>query len=188
MEFQKEFGCEQDILDTDECVTIEPALTHIRRRIKGGVLTRSDETGDCYQFCNELIRILASGRCKLMTNVKVGRLLGLGQRIVGVETNRGAMEADAYVVAAGIGSQLFFDPSVSIRLLVPLKGYSLTIPLDRSGKAPKLSVTDHEHKIVYAPFGRELRVAGIAELGAADARISTRALGEATQGSPSDIP
>jgi D-amino-acid dehydrogenase len=48
----------------------------------------------------------------------------------------------------------------------PLKGYSLTLPVN--GAAPAVSVTDFKRKVVYAPLaapaGRQLRVAGMADI------------------------
>jgi D-amino-acid dehydrogenase len=47
----------------------------------------------------------------------------------------------------------------------PLRGYSITARLRPGGNhAPVRSITDAAHKIVYAPMGESLRVAGFAEL------------------------
>lgn len=46
----------------------------------------------------------------------------------------------------------------------PLKGYSLTYHLATQSIAPKISVTDFAHKVVYARLGNRLRVAGMADL------------------------
>ena len=50
--------------------------------------------------------------------------------------------------------------------LYPLKGYSLTAPLD-GGRvaAPRISITDYERKVVYARLGERLRIAGMADIG-----------------------
>ena len=48
--------------------------------------------------------------------------------------------------------------------IYPLKGYSITIkPLD--GELPRASITDTRRKVVFAPLGKRVRVAGFVEIG-----------------------
>ena len=41
----------------------------------------------------------------------------------------------------------------------PLKGYSLTLPIEQAAGAPMVSITDYERKVVYARLGERLRIA-----------------------------
>jgi D-amino-acid dehydrogenase len=55
--------------------------------------------------------------------------------------------------------------SVGISIPVyPLKGYSITIPLEAGDAAPTVSLTDDSHKLVFSRLGERLRIAGTAEL------------------------
>jgi D-amino-acid dehydrogenase len=72
--------------------------------------------------------------------------------------------ADAYVVALGSYSPLALMPlGISIPVY-PLKGYSITVPLEADDEAPTVSLSDVEHKLVFSRLGDRLRVAGTAEM------------------------
>jgi D-amino-acid dehydrogenase len=53
----------------------------------------------------------------------------------------------------------------------PLKGYSITVPLAPGQRGPRVSITDTRRKVVFAPLGGAVRVAGFVELAGHDARI-----------------
>lgn len=179
LDYQASLGCEQEALSAAECVALEPALENMRARLTGGILTRSEDAGDCYRFCTGLdaaIRTRFPGRLNLQLNTEVCRLLRWKDRIVGVESDKGVLEADAYVLALGTMSPWLVRP-LGIRLpIYPLKGYSLTLPVGPDCLAPRISITDYQRKIVYAPIGNELRVAGMADLAGYNARIDERRL------------
>ena len=166
MDFMGTLGAEQRALDPAQCVEIEPALEMMAPRIAGAIYTPSEDAGDCYRFCNELQRIMTSGANPVTYRfgVEVERLLPWGGRLMGVETNHGVFEADAYVLALGTNAPYLTRP-LGIRIPVyPLKGYSLTLPVVDDRGAPKISITDYKRKVVYARLGDELRVAGMADL------------------------
>ena len=74
------------------------------------------------------------------------------------------ISADAYVVALGSYSPLLLRPlGISIPVY-PLKGYSITVPLEPGDEAPTVSLTDDSYKLVYSRLGDRLRVAGTAEV------------------------
>jgi D-amino-acid dehydrogenase len=54
----------------------------------------------------------------------------------------------------------------------PVKGYSITLPLDPGDRAPQVSLTDHSRKIVFSRLGNRLRVAGTAELNGYNTEIN----------------
>lgn len=166
MDFMGTLGAEQRALDPAQCVEIEPALEMMAPRIAGAIYTPSEDAGDCYKFCNELQRIMTSGANPVTYRfgVEVERLLPWRGRLMGVETNQGVFEADAYVLALGTNAPYLTRP-LGIRIPVyPLKGYSLTLPVVDDRGAPKISITDYKRKVVYARLGDELRVAGMADL------------------------
>jgi D-amino-acid dehydrogenase len=171
VEYQASLGSEQEALDADACVALEPALAAMRRRLVGGIHTPSEDAGDCYAFCLGLERILRAGGASFLLNTEIRRLLRLRDRIIGVETSAGVLEADRYVLALGAASPWLVRP-LGLRLpIYPLKGYSLTLPVGPAQRAPRISITDFKKKIVYARLGDELRVAGMADLAGDDATI-----------------
>ena len=173
MEYQRSLGAEQRALDPKECVAIEPALEHIAPRMAGAIYTPSEDVGDTYKFCNELKRLMESGPNPVAVrfNVEVERLLPWRDRLMGVETNQGVLEADHYVLALGTNAPYLLKP-LGIRVPVyPLKGYSLTLPVTDDRGAPRISVTDFKRKVVYARIGDDLRVAGMADLSGKRAEI-----------------
>lgn len=171
LDYQASFGSEQEALDADACVALEPALASLRARLVGGIYTPSEDAGDCYAFCLGLERILRAGGAMFLLNTEIHRLLRLRGRIIGVETTAGVLEADRYVLALGATSPWLARPLGVHLPIYPLKGYSLTLPVGPAHVAPRISVTDFKKKIVYARLGDELRVAGMADLAGHDTTI-----------------
>ncbi len=181
LDYQASLGCEQQALDRDACVALEPALAGIRSKIAGAIHTPSEEVADCHRFCLALAQLL---RERPGVTLRFGTgVLGIereGDRVTGVRTGSGLERADAVVVAGGIGSVALLRPLGLRAPLWPLKGYSITVPLADGASAPHISITDFARKIVYARIGNTLRVAGMADLVRASnaidpARIATLA-------------
>ncbi|HYG84946.1 MAG TPA: D-amino acid dehydrogenase [Azospirillum sp.] len=173
LEFQRTLGCEQELLDTDGCLAVEPALEHIRDRLTGGVFTRSDSAGDCRTFCEELAERIRrrSPASEFRFDTAIERFALEGRRIRGVRTGAGLVEADAVVLALGSGSRRLARTAGFDLPIYPLKGYSITVPAANDSGTPRVSVTDSAHKIVYARLGPMLRAAGIADLAGHDDAI-----------------
>lgn len=173
MAFQASLGCEQQALDANETVALEPALEAMKPRICGAIYTPSEDAGDCWKFCNELKRLMTTGPNPVTYrfNVEVQRLLPMSGRLMGVETSLGVVEADAYVLALGTNAPSLMAPLGARLPIYPLKGYSLSLPIADEEGAPRISVTDFKRKVVYARIGDELRVAGMADLSGRQCRI-----------------
>ena len=166
MDYQKSLGCEQQALDRDGCVALEPALKHIASSIAGGIYTQSEDAGDCYRFCTSLERVIraAPNPVRFEFNTHVTGFVRTGNRISAVQTSRHALEADCFVVALGAHSVFLLWPLGIDAPIYPLKGYILTLPVANAAAAPFVSITDHKRKVVYARLGDELRVAGMADI------------------------
>jgi D-amino-acid dehydrogenase len=169
-DYQRQFGCEQDALDRNACIRLEPALgdesSDLHRRMVGGIFTPSEEVGDCYRFCSGLEARLRAMGVTFRFDTPVERLVGNGQHVSAIRTRHGDLGADAYVVALGCESSFLTKP-LGIHLpIYPLKGYSLT--LSAGTGAPQVNVTDFKRKVVYAPLNdgdaRVVRVAGMADI------------------------
>jgi D-amino-acid dehydrogenase len=166
LDYQRSLGCEQQALDTRECVQKEPALAHLAGQLQGGIFTPSEDSGDCYQFCVEMSRLLQARGVEFRLGTKVTALRRAhgGARRVEAVANDKVIDADQIVLAAGAASAALLKP-LGVRVpLYPLKGYSLTTQVDTHGNAPHISITDFERKIVYARLGDRLRIAGMADV------------------------
>jgi len=80
-----------------------------------------------------------------------------------LESGGQLLPVDNLVIAAGHRSAALGLPGVRMPLY-PLKGYSLTAPIGVRHRAPELSITDYDRKIVYARIGEQWRVAAMVDI------------------------
>lgn len=165
----RELGCERRVIDRDEVLRIEPAMASIAQRIVGATYTSEDESGDVHAFSTSLAAHAAGAGVRFRHGVRVQALHANGGEIEGVEVadEMGGYEtlrADAYVVALGCHSAALLRTAGIDVPVYPAKGYSATLPITDESKAPTVSLTDDEYKLVFSRLGDRLRVAGTAEL------------------------
>jgi D-amino-acid dehydrogenase len=164
----REIGCERRVIDADEVVRLEPALAASRARIAGATYTSADESGDVHLFTTRLAALCAARGVQFRYGVRIQRLLAEGGAMRGVEISdeEGAYRierADAYVLALGSYSREIAR-GVGVPLdIYPVKGYSATLPILAPERAPSVSLTDDEFKLVFSRLGNRLRIAGTAE-------------------------
>ncbi|WP_109479562.1 D-amino acid dehydrogenase [Paraburkholderia sp. C35] len=176
MELLVAAGSDQRALDAHACVALEPALARAQPMLAGGIHTPSEEAGDCHRFGVALADALQQRYgVTIRYETPVLELVTEGKRIVAARTVKGDIEADAFVVALGLGSVPLLD-ALGVRLPVyPLTGYSLTIDNAVPRDTPRVSVTDLHRKVVFAPLGGRLRIAGMVEIaGLSDAQRAPR--------------
>lgn len=164
IEVLKRYGVAYRLLDRDGCIGHEPALAAVSTKFVGGLLLPGDETGDCFKFTQNLAALAAARGVRFHYGTRIVRLLKAGQRIDGVATDAGTLQADAYLVALGSHSPLLLKP-VGLRIRVyPVKGYSITVPITDARGAPESTVMDETHKVAVTRLGDRIRVGGTAEL------------------------
>jgi D-amino-acid dehydrogenase len=164
-------GVPVQALDRAGCLAHEPALEQTRAPIAGGMYFPADESGDCRAFTRALAARAAADGVRFLASTTVERLIASGDRVDTVVTSGGRLSADHYVAACGSYTPPLLRP-IGIRLPVyPVKGYSLTIPIDDARAAPLATVTDETYKVVVTRLGGRLRVAGTAELAGYDLRL-----------------
>lgn len=169
----RELGCDRRSIDADEAVRIEPALAALRGRIVGADYCAEDESGDAARFTEALARAAERRGARFVFDTQITRLVREGGRVCGAEAIGGdgryrVLRADAVVVALGAHSRALLAP-LGIRLpLYPAKGYSATYDVVDDARAPTVSLTDDEYKLVFSRLGARLRVAGTAELNGYD--------------------
>jgi D-amino-acid dehydrogenase len=165
-------GGPEQALSPQDCVALEPALAHSDAQLAGGIFTPGEAVADCQQLCLQLAQRLQrhGGFAGLVRAEAQGFVLGQG-RVQALRTSAGEIVADDYVLAAGLQSR-GLGKSAGLNLpIYPLKGYSLTAPIGPQHRAPEVSVTDFERKVLYARIGDQLRVAAMVDLVGDDARI-----------------
>lgn len=150
-------------LTPEACAALEPALTPRHDSIAGGLHFPEDESGDAHIFTQELAR-----RCR-----ELGVVFRFGEtvqaieteagRVTGVQTDRGRLTAERYVLALGSASPALARP-LGIRLpIYPVKGYSMTLSVEGWNGAPRMPILDDDRKMGIVRLGDRLRLAGTAE-------------------------
>jgi D-amino-acid dehydrogenase len=168
---------EMQVKTAEECIELEPALRHAADNIVGGTYFPADESGDAHLFTQGLARLAAAKGVRFLYGRSLKRLEAAGGRITSAvlaDAHGGddPVSADVYVVALGSYSAPALRPlGISIPVY-PLKGYSITIPLEEGDEAPTLSITDESYKLVFSRLGARFRVAGTAELNGYDTSLN----------------
>ncbi|ARO14684.1 D-amino-acid dehydrogenase [Ketogulonicigenium robustum] len=157
-------GVPFEMLDAAGCVRLEPGLAASQDKIVAGLYLPGDETGDCFIFTNNLAQMAAARGVTFHNGVTINRLMHDGGKITGVETSTGVMTADAYVVAMGSYSPFIVKPLGMKLPVYPMKGYSITAPIQNYDRAPESTVMDEAHKIAITRLGDRIRVGGMAEI------------------------
>ena len=168
----------QQICSTEECIALEPALENYRARFAGGVWTESECVVDAYKTCCALENDIIKLGGQFLFNTEVKKLVQQAGKITKIITNQGELDADAIVVANAHAALDLLRPLKIDVPLYPLKGYSITLPKSVLKHAPIRSITDAKRKIVFAPIGNAIRVAGMAELMGENLEIKQKRINE----------
>jgi D-amino-acid dehydrogenase len=149
-------------LDPAEAVRLEPLLEETRGEFVGALYFPADESGDAWLFCRALRARLEARGVRIDVATTVSALRVTAGRTVGVETAGGFVPGAQVVVAAGPWSTALLG-ACGVRVQVrPVKGYSLSIPLDPA-RGPRRALADDSLHAVMTPLGATLRLAGTAE-------------------------
>lgn len=161
-EIKSRRGIETRALGPKECWQVEPKIAAYFQDIVGGIFAPDDHVGDARRFTNALAQICVD---QYGADIRLGQnVLGLAIEegaVAGVRTGDGVFAADKVVVCMGNASAKFLKPYNIPLLIEPFKGYSFTIPA--SDNAPSVSLTDADHKLVFARLHNEIRIAGLAD-------------------------
>ena len=164
IEILRRFGVPFELLDRDGCTRHEPALARVREKFAGGLRLPGDETGDCFKFTQALARLAVAQGVEFRFDTTISALNAAGDRIGGVVTDLGIIEADAFVLALGSYSPLLAKPLGLELPVYPVKGYSITVPITDAAGAPESTVMDETHKVAVTRLGDRIRAGGTAEL------------------------
>ena len=164
IEILKQYNVPYQLLDREGYLQYEPALALVKEKFVGALRLPGDETGDCFMFTNKLARMAQELGVQFRWGVNIRALQREGNAITSVQTSEGLLQADRYVIALGSYSPLLLRP-VGIDIPVyPVKGYSITLPIDDAAHAPESTIMDETHKVAVTRLGDRIRVGGTAEL------------------------
>jgi len=166
MQAMKGLGLDRQLLDVAACLALEPALKTAADDglISGGIFTPGDESGDAHTFTSALADLAARMGVEFRYDCKIDHLMVENGRFTGVETSQGVHEAESCIVALGSYSPLLLKPLGLNLPVYPAKGYSVTLDVGDSAKAPFVGLIQDELKLVYSRLGGRLRIAGTAEI------------------------
>ncbi len=172
----------RQVLSPEECVAREPALAAALPQLAGGIFNEGEAVADCHAFCQALAdRLKSHPRFRGVVNGEARRFIVDSGKVIGLDTSAGMLTAGAYVLAAGIQSRDLAAGADIYLPLYPLKGYSLTAPIRASDRAPEISVTDFERKVLYARIGDSLRVAAMVDMVGEDLSLDARRIAGLTR-------
>jgi D-amino-acid dehydrogenase len=169
-ELMRKHGCDRRVISRDEVLQIEPAFADRRDAIVGATYTAEDESGDARKYTQALAEVCA----------RMGVTFLYGSEVVALDADRAAGRINSIQVRSPAGYRTIRGRDVVVSLgchsapflrrygvslsIYPAKGYSVTIPVEARHRAPVVSLTDDQYKLVYSRLGERLRVAGTAEL------------------------
>jgi D-amino-acid dehydrogenase len=167
-EKQRPLGLEYRVLDRKGCLDLVPALAPRLDTLAGGIHFEAEEGGDCFEFTTALADWCRELGAEFRFDTGIEALEADGARITGIRTERGRLDADAYVLALGADSPLLMRP-LGVRLpIIPVKGYSITVPKAPFRDAPTIPVLDEMRKFGMMPLPDRLRMTGLAEIAGYD--------------------
>ncbi|MCU7942555.1 MAG: D-amino acid dehydrogenase [Candidatus Thiodiazotropha sp. (ex Cardiolucina cf. quadrata)] len=177
VEILKQYGVDFQVLEGDAYLEYEPGLAPVREKFVGALRLPGDETGDCFKFTRELARIAEANGVEFRFGETIHSIERAGDRITGVKTDSGLVHADKYILALGSYSPLLAKP-IGIRLpIYPVKGFSITVPIEDAALSPESTIMDETHKVAVTRLGDNIRVGGTAQLSGYDLNLDDRRRG-----------
>jgi len=167
-------GVETNVLDAAGCIELEPALARQIDQISGGIHYPDDEAGDAHQFTQGLADICRSNGVVFRYGETVEKIDITNGTVSRIITDREHIDTDACVVALGNASARLLQP-LGIHLpIYPVKGYSVTFPVDGWNAAPVVPFVDDGRKMGIVRIGDNVRVGGTAEFTGHDKTLNPK--------------
>ena len=166
-EYARRLGIPAEVLSPAAAAELEPNL---RMAIAGAVYFRLDAHLTPGRLMAVLRRELQRAGTKLLHDTEVRGWLVDKVHVSAVETSVGRIEADEFVLCAGVWSkQLVRDLAIALPMQAG-KGYSLTLPKPR--QLPAIPAILTEARVAVTPMGSSLRFGGTMEIAGLDERIN----------------
>jgi D-amino-acid dehydrogenase len=166
----RRLGLPAEVLTPEEAARLEPG---VQMDIAGAVYFPQDCHLDPARFVAELTRALTKHGATFCWSTDVTDWRTDGKRVHAVQTSRGELTADEFVLAGGAWSG---RAARDLGLFLPLqagKGYSVTLPT--APQRPSICAILTEARVAVTPMdGALLRFAGTMEIGGLDTAINRR--------------
>lgn len=168
-----EWGAESRCLTIAETLEMEPALRPVASTLVGSRHYRCEQGGDAYRYCCELEARLRRKGVEFHYGIACERLVVDDRRVAAVIDTAGAeWKADDYLLAGGSDSPVLLRSARLSVPILPVKGYSVTLPRTGTAVAPSVPLIDPDSHIAIVPLGADrVRVAGTAEFAGYDRSI-----------------
>jgi D-amino-acid dehydrogenase len=164
----RKHGLPLEDVDRTRCVAIEPALGPTQEKIAGGLFGGWEGSGDALMFTQNLARMCQAEGVEFRFNEAVQQILADGDRVAGVRTDKGRLDADVFVLALGLDSPALAQP-LGIELpIYPIKGYTATVSTKGKPHAPTVGIIEEDNLVAFGRLGDRLRVGGKAEFAGHD--------------------
>lgn len=160
-------GVPYELLSREQLASAEPALATVSHKLTGGLRLPNDETGDCQLFTRRLAAMAEAQGVRFLFNRTIGNLLTRGDAVTGAMVDGEPMSADLVVVALGSWSTQMVKPflsGLSDLPVYPLKGFSITVPMNDASRSPVSTVLDETFKVAITRFDDRIRVGGMAQI------------------------
>ena len=160
-------GVPYELLSREQLASAEPALATVSHKLTGGLRLPNDETGDCQLFTRRLAAMAEAQGVRFLFNRTIGNLLTRGDAVTGAMVDGEPMSADLVVVALGSWSTQTVKPflsGLSDLPVYPLKGFSITVPMNDASRSPVSTVLDETFKVAITRFDDRIRVGGMAQI------------------------
>ncbi|MEP3246120.1 MAG: D-amino acid dehydrogenase [Sneathiella sp.] len=157
-------GIKQSLLSRAECLHVEPALEATRSSFTGGTWSPEDESGNAREFTRSLAGVAGTLGVEFRYSSKIEGFQADARVITHIVVNGKNEAFDAITLCSGSFSRLLARKAGIHLPIYPVKGYSVSIPVNGSNTAPMTSITDETRHIVISRLGDTLRAAGTAEM------------------------
>ena len=150
-----------------DLATLDPAFARLPAGLHALYAPHAAQ-GDSQAFARTLAERLVRCGATVVEDLAVTSLASEHGRVAGADTATGRVRADAVVLAAGAASrQLARTVGVTADVL-PVKGYSATVPLADPNSAPRIGGVLESAHMAFSRLGDRLRLSTGAEIGRTD--------------------
>ncbi len=170
----RQHGLALENIDRARTVALEPALGPTREKIAGGLFGKSEGAGDALMFTRNLAKLCQFEGVTFRMNTTAHALLTEGDRVTGIATDKGRIEADVVVLATGLESARLGRAAGLDLPIYPIKGYTVTIDTRGKSGAPTVGIIEEDNLVAFARLGDRLRAGGKAEFAGHDKSYAPR--------------
>jgi D-amino-acid dehydrogenase len=165
-----EDGQEIETIDVARAVEIDPALEPAKDKLAGAIYCPTDESGDSRLFTQGLAEVCEGMGAAFHYDTTIRRIVLDGDEVEKIVTDKGEFSADAYVLALGCDSPILARQLGVKMSIYPIKGYSVTIPVEAANRAraPRIGGVDEDNLVAYVRMGERLRITATAEFAGYD--------------------